>query len=283
MSNVLYGPTNTADTKRRKSPALWQGFPVDRIRNGELGGRYIDFDFTEGGEITAVTTDASLVNIPWNGFNSSGGTHTFGADKEGTLIVTEATDNEASYVRHMAWPFQISSALGELVFETRIKVSAITDNQIGFICGLWTNVACSVIVPLSTANPPIMATTGDFVGFWGREEDAGLVGSTYKAGGVAGAGGLAVQAGIHQFVADTYVKLGMRFFPNYKGSGVASLAFYVNGVEQATRKTVPDNTGTDFPADVPLGFMFGHRLGAGTSSLTTCDWVKCYQLDAIPE
>lgn len=277
-SHTFYGSTTTANTDRRPSTTIWGDMDVEGIRSGSRGGYYDEDDFNNQGPITAVTTDAHLIGMNYMGFNSSGGTHTMVDGIAGGLVVTEATDNEASYVRRASWPFRVSSELGKLAFEARVKVNAITDNQIGFIMGLWSNVACSVIVPLSTANPPVMATTGDFIGFWGPEEDAGGVDAIYKAGGVTE---VVTNAACHQFVADTYVKLGFKFLPaKYHSTGVAKIGWYVNGVLQATEKTVPENTGTDFPADVPLNFMFGHRLGASTSSLTTCDWWRCYQWDA---
>lgn len=276
MSNVMYGSTFTADTLRKRSRALWNDSGLEKFQSGEIGGIYDGDDFTRGGLITAVTTDADLIGINYYGFSSTTAQHTYEDTQGGVLICTEATDNEATYVRRSGWPFQISALLNDLTFEARVKVSAITDNQIGFILGLWDNVAQSVVIPLSTANPPVMATTGNFVGFWGPEEDAGGVDAIYKADGVTE---VVTNATCHQFVADTYVKLGLKYRRNWKGTGVPKIAWYVNGIEQATVKQVPDATGTDFPADVRLNFTFGLRLGAGTSSTTRCDWWECFQRD----
>lgn len=261
-----------ADTNRLKSPNIWSDCPEVQIREGSIGGMYSDWDFVDGGLITSPTTEAALVGLPLIGFGSSGATVTYGDEQGGTLVLTEATDNEAVYVKNKPGAFQISSLKGKFWFEARIKVNAITDNQIGFLLGMFDDVAMTVVVPLSTANPPILATTGNFVGFWGREEDAGMVHTEYKADGVTT---VVVQESVHQFVADTYVKLGMKFDPKD-----AYLRFYVNNVEQSSKKLIPNATGTDFPADVRLNWMFGQRLGASTSSLTTCDWIKVYQLDA---
>ena len=268
--------TFTADTFRERSSNLW-GDIIAKYNRGDIGGVYHREDFTYGGLLTqSSNSEVNMVGMPYYGFGSTDATHTFADTTGGELVVTEATDNEAVYARAQKWPFQVSSLLGDLYFETRIKVSAITDNQIGFMCGLWTNVVCSGTVPLTNANPPVMATTGDFIGFWGPEEDAGGVDAIYKAGGVTE---VVVNATCHQFVADTHVKLGFKFSRNYNNTNIAKIEYYVNGVSQGSPKTVPDNTGTDFPADVRLGFMFGQRLGAATSSLTTCDWYECFQED----
>jgi len=275
MNSVDYKRNLSAHTHRGPSPAIWADCPVKDILEDPGKGMYFFDDFTgPNGLITSPTTEAALVGIPYIGFGSSGATITFSNELGGAIVLTEATDNEAVYLKSKGGAFQISANLGKLWFEARVKVNAITDDQIGFILGLMDDTAMTVVVPLSTAGPPIFATTSDFVGFWGREQDAGAVGSTYKAGGVAGAGGLVVEAAIHQFVADTYVKLGMVFDPNRNNR----LYFYVNNEEQAEYKTVPDNTGTDFPADIRLAPMVGMRLGATTSSLLTMDWWRCCQL-----
>jgi hypothetical protein len=266
-------PVTLPDTSAGPSQALWRDCPVQQFQL-DPGSGYHKFErWLEYGPITAVTTDASLVGLPYYGFNSSGGTHTYVASNEGGIVCTEATDNEASYIRAANWPVQVSAGKGDLWFEARVKVSAITDNQIGFIMGLWDNTAASVIVPLSTANPPVLATTGNFVGFWGPEEDAGGVNFVYKADGVTM---VTVQSAAHQFVADTYVKLGMKLEINGR-NGSNRLTCFVNGVEKAGYVTVPDNTGTTFPADVAMGFLMGLRLGAATSSLATCQWYRLAQ------
>jgi hypothetical protein len=233
-------------------------------------------DFDSGGLVTSPTTEAALVGIPYSGFGSSGATITHADSAGGAIVLTEATDNEAVYLKAETHPFQISSGLGAFWFEARVKIGTVSDDNIGFILGLFDTTAMTVVVPLSTANPPIFATTGNFVGFWAREEDAGALRTTYVADGVTS---VVVQAGVHTFVADTYVKLGMKFIPSYTGG--ARLFFYVNGVQQTDSKVIPDNTGTDFPADVRLAPFVGHRMGATASGgVTTMDWWRAAQIIA---
>ncbi len=271
MNNILNRLNGSVDTTAHPSPAIWSKIPVSEINQDPSRGWHIMERFIQGGLITAPTTEAALVGIPYSGFGSSGSTQAFLDEAGGGVVLNEATDNEAVYIYTKSKPFQISANLGKAAFECRVKVSAITVNQIGFICGLFDDTAATVVVPLSTANPPIFATTGNFVGFWGREQDTGAVRTTYVADGVTS---VVVQTGVHTFVADTYVKLGMTF--NYDGDN--KLHFYVNNVKQSSTKTIPDNTGTDFPADRRLGFFCGHRLGAGTSSDTTIKWWRGAQL-----
>lgn len=283
MRTAKYMTNLTADTSRGPSQALWKGCPwMDMIEDPGIGMAFFD-DFLQVGLITSPTTEAALVGTGYSGFGSSGATIVSGAVHGGVIALTEATDNEAVFMKAEGHPFQISASKGKLWFEARVKVSAITDNQIGFILGLMDTSAMTVNVPLSTANPPVLDGC-NYVGFWGREEDAGAVSSAYFADGTTYAAGTnlissggAAATAVHQFVADTYVKLGMVFDPNDK-DGANLLSFYVNGVRHATTKTVPNDTGTDFPADVTLSPIVGHRLGASTSSVTTIDWWRCAQL-----
>lgn len=268
------------DTSRCLSQALWkfgEGCPsYDELDNGPRSGVWIYDDFTQGGIVTSPTTEASLGG-GWRyaGFGSSGSTITLADATGGAMVLTEATDNEGVAIKAESHPFQISSLLGALWFEARVKVSKITDDHLNMFVGLMDTTALSVNVPLSSANPPVL-TGCNFVGFLMKEADAGAVTSTYIADGVTP---VDVQSTVHQFVADTYVKLGMSFQPNYKGTGVAKLAFFVNGTEQSSTKTVPNATGTDFPADVRLAPVFGQHLGNGSSALSTIDWWKCVQID----
>ncbi len=270
MGNSVQYVGRTADTSRGLSPGVWADCPLQGIRNGDVNGIIVDDDFLISTAITAVTTDSTLVGLPYFGFNSSGGTHTQPDVTGGVLALTEATANEANFIRSYVYPFQISSQLGDLWFEARVKVSSITN--LGMIVGLWDAVANTVDIPLSAADPPIMATTGNFVGFR-MLEGAAAVDAIYKADGVAVVAGQTVNTACATLVADTYVKLGMKF---QKRTGL--LSYYVNGVPCANTKAVPNATGTDFPADVRLGLLFGQKLVATAAGVVTIDRWTCCQL-----
>ncbi len=283
VNTVTMALNLTSNTGRNQSGAIWSDCPEAEIIDDPSKGMFFFDDFTGPvGTVLQPTTEAGLSGLPYSGFGSAAATITYGTGVGGELVQTIATDNLATYVRSKG-AFQISSNKGRLWFEARVKISTVADDNIGFIMGLWDDVATSVIVPLSTANPPIMATTGNFVGFHAPEEDAGVVQSMYDAddAGQTTDAQVAVQESIHTFVADTYVKLGMKFLPRGFGGalgGSARLTFWVNGVMQSGSKVIPNATGTDFPADVLMGPLIGHRMGATASGgVTTLDWWKCVQ------
>lgn len=273
MNTILPGRNRSTNTERLFSPAIWNDCPWKDIgdpRSGVDGVKFFD-DFTTGGLITSPTTEAALVGTPYSGFGSSGATITYADLKGGAIVLTEVTDNEAVYLRSKIPLFQLSSALGQFWMEARVKIGAVSDDNIGFLFGLINDIAITVIQPLSTANPPIFENTNtNFVGFRAPEEDAGAVHTQYVANGVTA---VTVESTVHTFVADTFVKLGMK----KKKDG--RLYFYVDNEEQGTSKLVPDATGTDFPADVRLCPIIGHRMGATASSgVTTMDWWAGAQL-----
>jgi hypothetical protein len=270
MSNSVQYKGRTPDLSRGLSSGVWADCPIEDIINGNVDGIFMDDTFLTSAGITAVTADASLVGLPYRGFNSAGGTHTQPDVAGGELALTEATANEANFIRSTVSPFQISSALGDMWFEARVKVSSITN--VGMIVGLWDNVSNTVDIPLSASDPPIMATTGNFVGFR-MPEGAGSVDTIYKADGVAVVAGQTVNSAVATLVAETYVKLGMRFD---RRTGL--LSWFVNGVKAANTKAIPNNTGTDFPADVRLGLLFGQKLVATAAGVSTIDRWTCAQL-----
>lgn len=263
-----------ADTSRGLSPSLWGDCPLAEIRAGYESGIVIDDDFAiQNGSLTAVSTDAVLAGIPYRGFGSAGATLLAGTAAGGEFVLTEATANEAVFMRSIITPFQISSALGDLWFEARVKVSSLTN--LGMICGLWDDVSCTVDIPLSASDPPIMATTGNFVGFRMPEGTGGALNAVYDSddAGQTVDAEVVVNAACATMVADTYVKLGMRF---NRRTGLMS--WYVNGVKAPNSKAVPNATGTDFPADVRLGMLFGQKLVATAAGVVTIDRWTCVQL-----
>lgn len=278
----------TAFTGFARSPNIWYDCPWDQIVNGEIAGQYIDLDFCKGGLITSPTTEAALVGYDLSGFGSSGSTQTY-VDAEGSgLALTEATDNESVGIRTKTCPFQIASTKGKFWFEARVKVSTITDNAMGAILGLYSDVTMTVDIPLSSANPPIMATTVNYIGFRMPEEDAGMWRFSHDTNDTAQAtnGESTIKSSAYQAVADTYVNLGMVFDPNDQlrlNSGRPTLAGYVNNLVLDTVQTVPASETTadtaTFPSGYRMGLMAFCKSGSG-AMVFTIQWMRAAQLQA---
>lgn len=263
-----YYSNETADTSRARSRSIWHDCPLLTPSHIDKGVGFFD-DFLQGALTPTITTIISDNTGQYNLFGSAGATITYDDAQGGGIILTEATDNEAVNMHSLQHSFQISSLLGKLWFEARIKTSTITTNEQAWVVGLAGAHTQSATVPL-TATGAIADL--NFVGFHHPEANTAAFDASYKANGVTA---VEVNSDIGALVAATYVKLGFRFDPN--DNGQARLSFFINGVRQTTKKVIPDNTGTDFPADVRMAPVLAMLLANSAAETITMDWWGCYQ------
>ena len=277
MTNIVQVAGNQGDnavnTDRRPSPFLWNNCPWDTLLDGTTEGVYEYCDFNSGGLITSPTTEAALVGLPLNGFGSSGSTFTYDSARNGGggIVLTEATQSEGAILRSLGACLTISADAGDLWCEARLKISSVTTNVMALIFGLMDTTAASATIPLTMTSGAVADC--NFVGFHKPVANTTALDTSYKANGVTL---VEVNSDVGTLAAATYIKLGFYF-----KASTANLSFYINGIKQAATKTVPSNTGTDFPADVALGLVAGFCLGSGaTSSTLTIDWWRVAQLAA---
>lgn len=272
---VAYKNNFTADTRRGPSLNIWGNFPWWEIERGIKGGVLFKDDFDTSG-FTVPTTEGQIG--PWyKAFTSTGGTIKAATPVRGGVVTLGSDgDDEGASIATVGCPFQIVAADGMFCMETRIKVSSIAVTLCDVFVGL-----CELVT--LTATVPITATAGamadkNFVGFMrpgtSTAGDGSIVRTTYKADGITA---VTVADYASQFVADTFIKLGMKFDPKDN-----ILRFFINGVEQATTKTIPASAGTDFPSDTLMGPMFAVLNTAVNTSLITMDWWRFGQVDATP-
>lgn len=269
MNKQQYSGSSVADTSRRRSN-FWAGSRVDEIISGDFDGIRAFHDFNTGGKITVPTTEAALVGLPLNGFGSSGSTLAYDQVKNGggALILAETTANEGCVLRDVVAPFQISSGVGSLWFECRLKSLLIATNEIAYVAGLMDTTAVSATVPLTMTTGAI--ADANFVGFHKPVANTTALDTSYKADGVAA---VEVNSDVGTLAAATWVKLGMKF-----DTTTNALSFYINGIKQASTKTIPNATGADFPADVALGLVVGMCVGSAASDNELhLDWWECVQ------
>ncbi len=277
------------DTSDKGSDSLWADCPLAQLRNGDVPGTLFEDDFASF-NITPATTEGNwAAGRGYAQFSDTGGTITAGTGTGGEAIFASDGDNEGASIRTLATPFKISRSNLGFWFECRIKSSVITDTRHNIFVGLMTNNALTAISPITATGT--LADVG-LVGFHRPESALGAAGTggatinfEYKASGIAA---VSQQKDIGTLVADTYIKLGLRFVPtvdpyNYgavgDGYGKYLLYAYVNGVAQTTPKQIPSAAGTDFPNNVALGLVFA-VLNATASSPgnSTIDWWRAAQL-----
>jgi hypothetical protein len=226
-------------------------------------------DFIDGGVSGTVGAIAAF-NGKYEIFGSSGATITYDEAFGGGLVLTEATADESVGITMAAHPYQISSSgdVGSLWFEARIKSSTITASEQTWFVGLMDTTPLSAAVPITATG--ILAATMNLVGFHMQEANTTAYDTVYIADAIDA---VEIDSDVGAVAVDTYFKLGM-FFDSLTGL----LHWYINGVEQATTMDIPDDTGTDFPADVRLAPCVAMAIGTGTSETITMDWWKCAQL-----
>lgn len=253
----------TEDTKNRLSGSIWWDCPLDE----EPSRGYGDFD-TLLTDACIVTNTSYVRNGTYRAYASDGGTVADGALLGGAVVLSSDGDNEGAAFQFATSPYQITQNGKKFWFEVRLKTSTIADTKHGIFVGLLETATLSATVPIAAAGT---LADQNFVGFHRLEADGDYFDTVYKANGVTQ---VSVQTDAVLLVADTYVKLGMKYDPNddYK------LTFYKNGVKLGTTYVVPNATGTDFPADVRMGPAIAVLNATGTTpGTTTVDWWGHYQ------
>jgi hypothetical protein len=163
-----------------------------------------------------------------------------------------------------------------LCFETAVRVSAITAAKWGWFAGLATGGAAGAGITdqLLAADGSVFATNS-FVGFQKLFAEGAALDGMYQLSGqtkVDGAVNTDLDT-IHTLVADTWVKLGLRYDPLPK-----RLGWYVNGVEVASIGAAALDAAA-FPDAVYMQPTFGAKDEAGDAALTLdIDWWGCAQL-----
>lgn len=260
------GNLASENTKRGPSPNIWADCPpLEFFENPGLGFVFND-DFTKQAVlVTPTITTQALYGGGYKAFGSSGGTIISNSELGGGLILTESDDNEGFSLATIALPFKIITTGGKLWFEARLKTNTIGDTEHGFFLGLVAQQTLSATVPIAAAGT---LADNNFVGFHRLEGDGDQIDCVYKADGVTQ---VTVQADAltTPLVADTYIKLGMKFdtYDNY-------LRFYANNLEIA-KKLIPSSAGTDFPNDVQLGLCLAALCASNNDAIINLSWWRC--------
>lgn len=270
MSNATQYGGSQLDTSPLPSP-FWSDCRWNDAEAGYIRMVREFHDFQGGGKITSPTTEAALIGLPISGFGSSGSTITYDLLKNGggALILAETTTQEGVVIRSAQAPYQISANKGTFWMEARVKPLLTATNEMGFLVGLIDSTAASATSPITMSSGALADV--NLVGHHKPIANTTLFNNSYKADGVTA---VVTNTDVGTLVAATYIKLGMKFEPR-RGN---VLSFYINGVKQSNTKTIPNATGTDFPADVALGWAIAMFVGSAASDNELhVDWVRVAQ------
>jgi hypothetical protein len=246
---------------------FWEDCPLVAIGTDPTVGYGMQDNFVDAGlspvPITTIISGQGRYLL----FGGAGATIAPDAALGGGLTLSLTDDNQATSITTKQTPFQITSDAGSLWFEARVKTSTITTAEQAFFVGLMDSTPQTAIVPL-TATGAIADI--NCVGFHKPEANTTAFDTSYKANGVTA---VEVNSDVGTLAVDTYIKLGMKF-----ETKTNFLSFYINGVQQTTTKLIPDDTGTDFPADVTLAPVCAILAATDDTETLTMDWWKCVQL-----
>ena len=269
-----YGQTRlaTADTSNGLSTGIWYDCPLQEIAVDPSKGYGFFDDFAcYGGNATNIAEVAFDGGGRYVSFTSDGAYIEDNQTIGGVIKLHADGDNESATLASAVSAFQITRDAKKLWFEARIATDTIADTKHSTLLGLCDVQTLTLTVDLPLHTDDTIAAAADFVGFCRNSGDGDTVDAIYQAGAVAE---VETNAICHTLVADTYVKLGMKYDPD----DANRLTWYVNGVAQSTKKTIPNATGTDFPADRILAPLIAIRNAAASDDKTYMDWWGCYQL-----
>lgn len=246
---------STADTTSRWTGAVWQGFPVEGIRNGLVDGFVREWDFGRIKPSTNVNAAEAYWDQGLRVFGSDGAALAYfaGVGLDNGMTFSSDGDNEGAGVRDQLVQARISQADKQFAFEACLETSTITDTKHGFFLGLQDNTAITATSPIAAAG-----TLADvnFVGFHRLEGDGDKLDLVYKADGVTQ---VTTLADAITLAVDTEVRLGITYRPqaDFDRTGNYWLRWWLNGQPIASGyKQIPSAAGTDFPNDVAMGFIF---------------------------
>lgn len=281
----------SAQTFKNYSPNIWADCPWEAIKEGSVSGVWIEDDFTSQ-NITAATTEGNFTaGIGYSQFTSSNGTITAGTGQGGELVLgsSSGSDNDAMSFRTLQAPFLFQRTAGPLWFEARIKMSSIADTISEIFLGFMENTSLTAIKPITTTAARLADL--NLLGFYRTESDGDAIATVYKANGTpTSTTHTTVAAAEIVPVADTYLKLGIKYSPaedpfvhdpNRTGGNRYLVTFYKDNLRLASYvQLVADSAaGTSFPNDIGLGLVLCQRYAAGSiQPTTTIDKWRCAQL-----
>lgn len=266
VTDLRNGPTEVTD--RELSPAIWADFPAAEITENPTLGFFLVEDFTNQPDVAA---GAQALYGNYKGFASTGGSVVnVAAVAGGQKVFSSDGDNEGASMGQAAFPVMISRSHKLTCWEARVKFSSIADANTGGFAGLLESASLSATVPIAADGT---LSDNNLVGFHRLEGDGDKLDVVYKANGVTQ---VTLLADAVTLVADTFVKIGLRFEPT-NSIGSYYIRFFANNVELIPtngRYQIPSAAGTDFPNDVTLGWVLAMLNATASSPGTmTADWV----------
>jgi len=284
--NVMWDELGT----RLLSPKLWRGFapPIGGVFPLSASGSPVVGlfdDFVGFGKVAPAASNVERYcsnGITYKGYGDDTAVETYAAvpsttpavDANGPGVIAmqaHNTDNDISIIQAgggTMMPFHvIPTLMKELVFECRIKVSAITASCSDIFIGLAGTLAAAdsgVWVDDSAS-----LASNDFIGFTRLATQGSALSFKYQR--LLGAEG--TKATVATLVADTYVKLGFRYHAARKQCSI-----WVNGSEVTASRIASTVTGATPWPSLYMNFCAAINYQATAAHILYTDWWACAQM-----
>jgi hypothetical protein len=254
------------------STSIWWDCPIlDMLRDPNVGyfqqDNFLEFGQVAAADLTtkyAVYADTGVILAPYK--ELGGGLEVSGNDLDNDEGSITGQGNTGA-------PYRISDGTDEarkLWFECRLKKASIADNALALFCGL--SEEGTAVAEALVDNTGVCADK-DRIGFSSVHAAGETLNAVYKK---AGQTQQTIIAGIHTFVADTYVKLGFVYDP--AAEDTKKVTFFVNGVAQTTYITAALIAAATFPDAELLALHFATKVGASAESKAQLKWWRVAQL-----
>lgn len=251
------------DTGRGPSPALWNGWNGEPVRNNLKNGFELFEDFVRGSatannHLMVGDTSPPAARITGTTLANFGGIY---------RMTTGATDNDEAYVGVGGSVTDCSVLVlagVDIWFEARVRFNQVADQGafVGFMDPAA--VAANMLVDNTGA-----VVDNEYVGFRILTADPTGLDAEYKTGSATAVVHKEAAAGVagQTITAGTWVKLGLRL-----DSRNGRMYWHVNGKRIDTDGVAL--TATGFPDALPMVPAFGLKTGEAVTKTADIDWYK---------
>lgn len=218
-----------------------------------------------------LTGAAGLTTSAGTGCTVTGNAQAGGAIR---ISMDGTANDEASFgpadAGSAPYAFGITSSLGKVAYEIRLRKSLITNNSLAFVAGLG---AAGLVADNTLADSTGALADTNFVGFQVLNAAGATVNFVWRASGQTLQTGI---SGVATLTAATYVSLGFVYDPT--DVPAKRIRVFVNGVENATGITSTQMAAATFPSAVQLNPLVACIVGSGAAAVTLdADWLFAHQ------
>ena len=218
-----------------------------------------------------LTGSAGMTTYAGTGCTVTGNAQAGGAIR---VSMDGTANDEASFgpadAGSAPYAFNLTSSLGKVAYEIRLKKSLVSNNSLAFVAGLG---AAGLVADAVLADSTGALADTNFVGFQVLNAAGATVNFVWRKSGQTLVTGI---SGVATLTADTYVRLGFVYDPTE--ATTKRIRVFVNGEENATGITSTQVSAATFPSATQLNPLVACIVGSGAAAATLdADWLFAHQ------